>query len=162
MLFLSFFALISFIERIALNIGFTNSQTGSVVAAAMIVGLFGALLAGWLGTRIGRFIPLFFSYALTGVTLLLMTYGWPFLHFIISLDRLGRWLVTVTGLTTIGRAVAPFSGGVVVSYFGYHALGWVAFVGMICALAMIIPVGRYLDRNPTEMTQGKECAEHEN
>lgn len=186
---LSFFALVSFLERIALNNGITTAQTGSAVSTALFLGLFGALFAGWLGTRIGRLIPILFSYALVGTSLLLMTYSWSFLYFTIivvlnaiffkiaivftlgtaaSLDRQGRWLVTVNGLILIGMAIAPFTGGVIISFFGYHALRWIVFLGVISGLAMFIPVVRHLDRNsveinerdvsPTEMIQNKDCA----
>jgi DHA1 family inner membrane transport protein len=137
--------------------GMTEEQLGLVLSASTGGGLLAAVALIFLGTRLGRALPLgillVFGAALkltacltTDSTTYLVTmiawntvYAVAFMYFIATaaaLDASGRWSGPVLGVYLVGSSFAPLFGAWVGETFGFPALGWV-LAGF--SLALLVP-----------------------
>jgi hypothetical protein len=126
--------------------GMTEEQLGLVLSASTGGGLLAAIALIFLGTRLGRALPLGILLALgaalkltacltTDSTTYLVTmiawntvYAVAFMYFIATaaaLDASGRWSGPVLGVYLVGSSFAPLFGAWVGETFGFPALGWV-------------------------------------
>ncbi|WP_285251079.1 MFS transporter [Pseudarthrobacter sp. fls2-241-R2A-168] len=126
--------------------GMTEEQLGLVLSASTGGGLLAAIALIFLGTRLGRALPLGILLALgaalkltacltTDSTTYLVTmiawntvYAVAFMYFIATaaaLDASGRWSGPVLGVYLVGSSFAPMFGAWIGEAFGFPALGWV-------------------------------------
>ncbi|SEQ92007.1 MFS transporter [Arthrobacter sp. OV608] len=126
--------------------GMTEEQLGLVLSASTGGGLLAAIALIFLGTRLGRALPLGILLVLgaalkltacltTDSTTYLVTmiawntvYAVAFMYFIATaaaLDASGRWSGPVLGVYLVGSSFAPMFGAWIGEAFGFPALGWV-------------------------------------
>jgi predicted MFS family arabinose efflux permease len=151
---------LSFSERVATNLGISETDIGKLLALAYAAGLVGASLVALLGDRIPRIFPIFTGISLMGVASLVVyhtqsnllfsiflssfTFGFfiafPYLIGACArLDPNGYWAARASGANLLGVAFAPFMAGTIVSTASYQALGLLCFgLALIClALALV-------------------------
>lgn len=159
----------AFAERIGMRAGLSAEGVGSALAAATLLGLGGAGLASWLGTRSGRTGPVAagvlgvaastfaLGYVTTAAAYVGLVLWWSASFFFTlpylmgtaaALDREGRWIAAAAGLLTVGIALGPGIAGTLVARFGFPALSWLVAGSCAAGLALVLPVTFVLDRAP--------------
>jgi predicted MFS family arabinose efflux permease len=157
-----------FVERIGSASGLPLADISAVMILNGFLSLLGPLAAHRLGNRFGRrwpiaagmsvqvvtMIALVYSYDLTsfGASLILLSWSYvfaiPFFRAVMSsLDRTGRVAGASTAFVSVGAALGPGFGGVVLNAGGtYQSLGWIAAVLLVLTLVLVLPVARTADR----------------
>lgn len=157
----------TFTERIATAAGLSAEAAGRVLGGGTLLGIAGASLAIWLGTRRGRTAPISIgtcvgiaailivvnvptSSAFIGAAVVWIFFYWftqpYFFGALAALDRRGRWAASGGGTQIAGTAIGPAVGGLLVTSGSYTALGSLAAVIGLLGLAAIFPVVRFADR----------------
>jgi len=158
----------TFTERIAAAAGISAEGAGRVLGGGTLLGIAGASLAIWLGTRQGRTAPITLGTCVGIAAILILvnvpTTGaftgaavvWIFVYWfsqpyffgaLAALDNRGRWAASGGGTQIAGTAIGPAVGGLLVSTASYTALGGLAAVIGLLGLAAIFPVVRFADRH---------------
>ncbi len=151
--------------------GMTEEQLGLVLSASTAGGLLAAIALIFLGTRLGRALPLgillVFGSALkltacltTDPTIFLVTmiawntvYAVAFMFFIATaaaLDASGRWSGPVLGVYLVGSSFAPMFGAWVGEAFGFPVLGWVLAGFSLVLLVPAVLIARLSSRVEAE------------
>ncbi|MFJ9581027.1 MFS transporter [Streptomyces sp. NPDC101191] len=136
--------------------GLSEVALGAVFAVALGAGLAGVVVAGALGSRLGRAVPigagtaliagcvLLSSAAATPTTFATGEIAWNALYPVVlsyllglaaSLDPRGRWAVLVGSASSLGVACGPVTGSVLSEAAGYPGMGVT-----LCALLLLIAV----------------------
>ena len=157
----------AFGERTGLAVNLTPKEIGFYFACTMIASIIGSLFAGWLGTRVGRTLPLVACAILVGVccyfmanpgialvyvTCLLTFQAFQalFIPFLIgvgaALESSGRLAAAVVAVEIFSFGAGGAIGGMVVETFGLPALGWLAVLGGAVAAPLFLLICRPLDR----------------
>ena len=157
----------AFLERIAVLIGASAAQTGQVVAAAQVAGMFGGLLAAPLAARfklINTLVTVVLLHALAIVLaiasvsfyLLLLTAFIEALLFIIMaplmftlaayLDDKGRWAAAAGGVFILSTAIGPIVGALLIEKSGYTAISWLQLVVAVPAIVLFTVVNRTTEK----------------
>lgn len=160
-------ALWAFAERIGRRAGLEPTALGLVLGLASLAVLAAAALASWLGLRLGRVAPLVLGFGVLAgsavalgharspgvyvVAVLLLGPGFFFTQpFIMgamaALDPYGRVSAAAGGAMTVGAALGPGVGGLLVAAEGYASLGWLGATCGLVALALMGPVALHVDR----------------
>jgi predicted MFS family arabinose efflux permease len=160
-------AIWAFLERIGVRAGVGPTSMGLLLGTSTLVGLLGAGLAAWLGTRLGRRLPFvlgivaqalacwFVAHSTTPGPYVAATLGYALAFFFVQpylvgtaafLDPQGRVVAAYAGVVLIGAGVGPGLGGVLVEWHSYPALGWQLLVASAGAVAAILPLAATLDR----------------
>lgn len=160
-------ALWAFLERMGVRAGLSAASIGFVLGATTLVGLLGAGLAVWQGTRFGRRAPItagiacqaascwVVAHATTPGAYLAATLGYGLSFFFVQpylvgtaavMDPRGRIVAAYAGAGLVGAAIGPALGGALVQRFSYPALGWQLAVASAAAIALLLPVATQLDR----------------
>ncbi|MDQ0921934.1 DHA1 family inner membrane transport protein [Pseudarthrobacter sp. W1I19] len=147
--------------------GMTEEQLGLVLSASTGGGLLAAIALIFLGTRLGRALPLGILLALgaalkltacltTDSTTYLVTmiawntvYAVAFMYFIATaaaLDASGRWSGPVLGVYLVGSSFAPMFGAWIGESFGFPALGWVLAGFSLVLLVPAVLIARLSSR----------------
>jgi predicted MFS family arabinose efflux permease len=135
------------------------------MSVAGLTGLVGGVVAAWLRDRIGYKVPIAIGVGLntlaavglaftdnTNVYMALMwlwtaayTFAVPYLMgALAAMDDLGRWVVASDGVWTLGDALGPGIGGLLVERSGYAYLGGLAlFTGVACIIVMVEVMRRF-------------------
>lgn len=158
----------SFTERIGAHTGLPLVAIGRVLGLATVVGLAGAALAAWLGTRAGRSTPLLvgvlgfavstfaLGYVHTPTAYVVLLLGWSLSFFFAlpylmgtaaALDRRGGWTAAAAGIMTVGIGLGPAVGGTLLAVGGFAGLSWLVGGSCLAGLALVIPVTLILDRH---------------
>lgn len=149
-----------YIERIATAIGMTPAAYGRAFALGTVCALAGPLVAGWLGTRVGRLAPLLVGGLLVGgggwlathadspvgliagltVSSAAFLFGMPYLLGLAAeVDPSGRVAGASRGFNNAGSALAPILGGLVLSATGaYSSIGWTSLAAAFLALGLVV------------------------
>ena len=153
-------AMWAFTERIGLGVGLSRGSVGTVLAVTMVFGLVGAALAGWLGTRRGRALPL--ALGLTGLGVATVFLGsaqvwtvyaamlllWTFTFLFVmpylmgtaaALDKEGRWAAATIGFWSVGSALGPASAGTLIALLSYAAVGRLVGACALVCLLLLLP-----------------------
>lgn len=154
--------------------GMTEEQLGLVLSASTAGGLVAAIALIFIGTRLGRALPLGILLALgatlkltacltTEPTVYLITmiawntvYAIAFMYFIATaaaLDASGRWSGPVLGVYLVGSSFAPLFGAWVGEAYGFAALGWVLAAISLVLLVPAVLIARLSSRVEAENTQ---------
>ena len=157
----------AFGERMGLAINLTPQKIGFYFACTMIASIVGSLFAGWLGTRCGRTLPFVVCTILVVICCYFMAnpgiaivyvicllsfqaFQAVFIPFLIgtgaALESSGRLSAAVVAVEIFSFGAGGFAGGMVVETFGLAAIGWLAVLGGIVAIPLLIAVCRPLDR----------------
>lgn len=153
----------AFITPVAEDAGLCAEALGNTLSVTTVLGLSGAALAMWLGTRYGRMLPLIVGIALNvGASLGLLLVREPvfFVAFnllwviaflfvtpyilgaLAALDDLGRWTAAGSGFYTLGDVFAPWTGGALLGRGGFGVLALLVLGTGTIALALLLPVLR--------------------
>jgi hypothetical protein len=151
--------------------GMTEEQLGLVLSASTGGGLLAAIALIFLGTRMGRALPLGILLVLGGAlkltaclttdsaTYLVTMIAWntiyavAFMYFIATaaaLDASGRWSGPVLGVYLVGSSLAPMFGAWVGEAFGFPALGWVLAGFSLVLLVPAVLIARLSSRVEAE------------
>lgn len=160
-------ALWAFIERMGVRAGVSGAWIGIVLGATTVVGLLGAGVAAWQGTRFGRRLPItagivaqagscwLLAHATAPGVYVAATLGYGLSFFFVQpyllgtaavLDPRGRVVAAYAGAALVGAAIGPAIGGALVERFSYPALGWQLAVASAAVVALLLPVVAPLDR----------------
>jgi predicted MFS family arabinose efflux permease len=157
----------AYIERIGNAAGIKPEFIGFSLGVANLMGFVGASLVAWLGTRMGRLVPLVVATLLQLACLVVlmgnlspMTYlvglgvlalAWnianPFqLGVLAGIDPSGRALALATTVTGAGLALGPAMAAVAIGVGGYSAVLWSGGALAVLSLALVLPPERAVAR----------------
>ena len=157
----------AFGERLGLAVNLTPQEIGFYFACTMIASIVGSLFAGWLGTRYGRTLPFVVCTILVAICCYFMAnpgialvyvlcllsfqvFQTLFIPFLIgtgaALESSGRLSAAVVAVEIFSFGAGGVVGGMVVETFGLAAVGWLAALGGIVAIPLLIMVCLPLDR----------------
>ncbi len=156
-----------FTEQIGENIGLSLDRIALLTAVGSALAAFGGVAAAWCGTRFGRLAPLTIGLVLqaTGSVAVchassslgfLLTYAWYLgmwyfcyayiLAVAAAADSPGR-LAVFTGVGyPVSSALGGLSAGFLVESYSVHSIGWLAVGGCSLALALLVPLCRWIER----------------
>lgn len=143
-----------YMERIGVSQGLSVENVASWLAAGSFAAIAGALMVTWLGTRLGRTLPVSFGSMALAACLLLLIYA-SNVFVIVVLVFMWAWVVTLSYLTgamalldplgrvasigvamqSSGLMVGPALSAMIISGDQYIKVGW---VGIICALVCVV------------------------
>ena len=147
----------SFLERLGLERGFAAASVTGVLIALGFVNLIPAPLAAFLETRVPARAVLIVGPALQALIIVTLTCGSGFAAYAVPamflagvmifthtfafgvlsrIDRSARALAGTPAMLMIGAMIGPILGGVLVQGVGYQALGAVAVVLALSAIAL--------------------------
>jgi predicted MFS family arabinose efflux permease len=164
-------ALWGFLERAGIQIGLSASIVASVLSASTLAMIAGSLFAGWLGTRIGRALPMLVAAILCGIAALaamtaqslvvyasaVMLYGAAYLFlgpYIIvgmssALDPSGRLAPASGGVMWLSYSIGIGGGGLIADTISLGAIGWLAFFGCIVSGVLFLLNARHVEGKST-------------
>jgi MFS family permease len=149
-------------------VGLDLTDIGKVTALANFSGLLGSVVAAWLGTRRGRTAPLAFGVAATacaqwflvnatsGVIYAVAQVGWGLAYYFTlpyimglaaSLDRQGRWTVSVGAMLVLGAAIGPLVAGSAIESWGSRGFAWSLMACTAVSFASFTLVSVRIDRH---------------
>ena len=130
----------------------TEATVGAVFAVALGAGLLGVTVAGAVGPRLGRAVPVGGGTALIAGCIVLSAsasdlvsfaggeIAWNLLYPVVlsyviglaaCLDPRGRWAVLVGSASSLGTAAGPLTGSVLSSQAGFPVMGTVLALGLL-------------------------------
>lgn len=163
-----------YVERIGSDIGIDGDSIGTMLSMATISMMVGAGVAGFLGAKYGRTLPILVGFlgsasacfflinpgSETQFLLSLLMWGLFYLfvypYFIgtpAALDPTGKLAAAVGGMCVLSYSLGATIGGYIAEQYGYAAVGWVGGTCCILSLFMVLPVCRNLDRQANANAQ---------
>ena len=154
-------------ERIGLKAGFDLKAVGMILGIATIAGIAGSGAAAWMGIRWGRRLPLFFGIGASTVAMVMITAIYEPVSFTVNqvlwgvayafmtpymmglaatLDSLGRWTATASGVMMGASALGPIMGGTLINW----GLALASGLSGILTFLLLLPVLRYVDERITK------------
>ncbi len=161
----------TFLAELGRRSGMDDRLYGDSMAVITLVSLSGSFLAIWIGDRFGSKWPIVLGLSLNITAGAAVCYGTRPIHFVIlniiwfgsylfvvpyllglmaRLDNLGRWVVAVDAMWSLGDAVGPPVAGIVVERSGFKLLS--AFplcTGVICIMLLVKALRRFGDNQKT-------------
>ena len=156
-----------FTEQIGEHIGLSMDRISVLTAIGSALASLGGVVAAWLGIRFGRLAPLTVGLLLQGLGSVavchahsqygfLLTYAWYLglwyfcyayiLSVAAAVDPPGR-LAVLTGMGyPVSSALGGLSAGFLVESYSLRSIGWLAVAGCAIAVALIVPLCRWLER----------------
>ncbi|WP_217251985.1 MFS transporter [Streptomyces sp. AC602_WCS936] len=149
--------------------GLGDAALGVVFAVALGAGLVGVLVAGALGPRLGRAMPIGAGTVVIAVCIALTAsatspaafatgeIAWNTLYPVVlsyliglaaSLDARGRWAVLVGSASSLGTAAGPLAGSVLSAQAGYAGMGLVLAAGLLLVAAPMTAVALHTGGRP--------------
>ena len=146
-----------FTGEIGASLGLIGGDAEAIQGIALFAGIFGALLASFLGTRMGRRVPIIVGIMVLGLMYFLILnaptapvyitaqivglfiYGFtiPYLFGVCSeLDSSGQIMATASGMQMLGIAIAPWISGIIISGAGRSAVSYLVIA--TCALTLVL------------------------
>jgi MFS family permease len=142
----------------------TEATVGAVFAVALGAGLLGVTVAGAVGPRFGRAVPVGGGTAVIAVCIVLSAsasdlgsfaggeIAWNLFYPVVlsyviglaaCLDPRGRWAVLVGSASSLGTAAGPLTGSVLSSQAGFPVMGIVLALGLlVIAVPMTVVASR--------------------
>ena len=157
----SMMAYYAFLERLAVQIGASPVETGRIVAAALIAGIFGGLLAAPVAGRFGLVaglcaVSLLHAVAITlavwtdsVIVLGMMAFVEAVLFIIMiplmltlaaGVDDKGRWAAIAGGVFVLSTALGPVFGALLIEKTGYDAIAWIQWPAVVLAVIIFARV----------------------
>ncbi|MFC7884315.1 MFS transporter [Streptomyces sp. NPDC057376] len=149
--------------------GLGDAALGVVFAVALGAGLVGVLVAGALGPRLGRAMPIGAGTVVIAVCIALTAsatspaafatgeIAWNTLYPVVlsyliglaaSLDARGRWAVLVGSASSLGTAAGPLAGSVLSAQAGYAGMGLVLAAGLLLVATPMTAVALHTGGRP--------------
>ncbi|MET9159392.1 MFS transporter [Streptomyces parvulus] len=149
--------------------GLGDATLGLVFAVALGAGLMGVLVAGALGPRLGRAMPVGAGTALIAGCIVVSAsattptafatgeIAWNTLYPVVlsyliglaaSLDARGRWAVLVGSASSLGTAAGPLAGSVLSAQAGYAGMGLVLAGGLLLVAVPMTAVALHTGGRP--------------
>ncbi|MFE1012663.1 MFS transporter [Streptomyces sp. NPDC058794] len=149
--------------------GLGDAALGAVFAVALGAGLVGVLVAGALGPRLGRAMPIGAGTLVIAACIALTAsatspaafatgeIAWNTLYPVVlsyliglaaSLDARGRWAVLVGSASSLGAAAGPLAGSVLSAQAGYAGMGLVLAVGLLLVAVPMTAVALHTGGRP--------------
>ncbi|MEU9635539.1 MFS transporter [Streptomyces tendae] len=149
--------------------GLGDAALGAVFAVALGAGLVGVLVAGALGPRLGRAMPVgagtvliagciaVSASATTPTAFATGEIAWNTVYPVVlsyliglaaSLDARGRWAVLVGSASSLGTAAGPLAGSVLSAQAGYAGMGLVLAAGLLLVAAPLTAVALHTAGRP--------------
>ncbi|MEV5017341.1 MFS transporter [Streptomyces sp. NPDC053780] len=149
--------------------GLGDAALGLVFAVALGAGLMGVLVAGALGPRLGRAMPVGAGTALIAGCIVVSAsattptafatgeIAWNTLYPVVlsyliglaaSLDARGRWAVLVGSASSLGTAAGPLAGSVLSAQAGYAGMGLVLAGGLLLVAVPMTAVALHTGGRP--------------
>ncbi|MBM7048412.1 MFS transporter [Rhizobium lusitanum] len=154
----------TFASAAATNAGLNDADTGKVLSVATIMGIVGALIASFIGSRVERKAMLIAGYAILAVSLIVLAthptatgysiavfafkFAWTFvlpliLAVVAKSDGTGRLVASLTLVIGLGLAVGPLIAGVMLDTgWGLGSVFVAATVACLISLAFLFHVER--------------------
>jgi DHA1 family inner membrane transport protein len=157
----------AFTERIGSAIGLGTERIGWWISLANLAGLASAALATWMGTRVGRTVPIALAITLSGsaqwtlvnasseTVYVVAQTAWALAFFFwapfvmgstAELDRGGRWTVVAGAVTMLGVATGPWIAGQTLERWQNDGLSALLVGCAVTGLLLLLPVMIKLDR----------------
>ena len=148
-----------FTGEVGMSVGLDETQAQTIQGVALLAGIIGATIAGFLGTRFGRRLPIILGLSILAVMYFailsansawiysaaqiaaLLFYGFsiPYLFGISSeLDSSGQIMATATGMQMLGLAIGPWVAGILMSGPGLTAVGIAVVLSVIATLLLAL------------------------
>lgn len=155
-----------YIERVGDDAGLSSTSIGDYLAIGLLIGLLGAIMAAYIGGRIGTLKPIALGVIvqvaaviaiLIGVNhttylvaVVLFSFGWNFIlpfqmAAVSNVDLAGRFVVTILAFQAFGEAVGAALGGEISEYAGYSLMMWVALVFLVCSLFFYLVIPKLMN-----------------
>jgi len=155
----------SFLDRIAVAAGHDRKFAGLVVALSFVGAAAGSAIAGFLGIRLGRLLPMtisilaslvaaalfYISEDRTGLLLAAFVYGaaWnlgaPYrMALVAEADISGRFVTMIPGMQAIGSVIGPGLAGLLVIEGSFALVYMLASAAWLLALALFFAANRFL------------------
>lgn len=159
----------AFMERIGTVAQFTQESIGGALAVAVLIGGAGALAAAFIGSRLGRTMPIAASLVLQLLACFLFatrsdwysyvaaiaifSFAWnlclPFLMgAIATADASGRFMVLIPAAQAGGYAVGPLLVALFLMGDRYTVAAWISMSVFVLCAALVLPLLRRLARQP--------------
>jgi MFS family permease len=160
-----------FTEQIGEHIGLSMDRISVLTAIGSALASMGGIVASWLGTRFGRIAPLTIGLLLQGLGSVavchadsqygfLLTYTWYLglwyfcyayiLSVAAAVDPPGRLAVLAGMGYPVSSALGGLSAGFLVESYSLRSIGWLAVAGCAIALALLVPLCRWLESRPSD------------
>ena len=160
---ISMMAYYAFLERLAVQVGASAAETGRIVAAAVVAGIIGGLLAAPVARGLGLVAGLCAVSILHAATITLAVWTDSVLMlgavaffeavlFIImaplmltlaaGIDTKGRWAAIAGGVFVISTAIGPVVGAFLIEETGYDAIAWIQWPAVLLAVGIFAWVNR--------------------
>ena len=157
----------AFLERIGLAIGIPLDEIGLYLGVTLLLSVSGSFLAGWLGSRFGRTLPLTggclaIAVASIGVgyaqgpesyvaAILAFQFAVSFtLPYLVGtaavLDRVGSVAIAAYSIQVFSFGVGTALGGLVAHAYATQTVGWVGVFGCSVGALIFVPVCREINR----------------
>jgi MFS family permease len=148
--------------------GVPEELVGAILSSTVLMGLAGGALAVWLGTRVGRLMPIvvgslvsvagrwLFIHSSTAEMVFLAGLLWglgfyfvtPYqIGLLAALDRTGRLAVAAGAAGNFGYAVGPAVAGRLLQSFEADAFLYVVVGGTAISLVLLLPLAIRVDRD---------------
>ncbi|MFC9464723.1 MFS transporter [Streptomyces coelicoflavus] len=149
--------------------GLGDAALGAVFAVALGAGLVGVLVAGALGPRLGRAMPVGAGTVLIAACIAVSAaattpaafatgeIAWNTVYPVVlsyliglaaSLDPRGRWAVLVGSASSLGTSAGPLTGSVLSAQAGYPVMGLVLGAGLLLLAAPMTAVALHTGGRP--------------
>ncbi len=160
-------ALWTYLVRIGLGTGAGMEAIGNTLSTALLFGLLGTIIIGWMGVRFGRAIPLigslvglcvvalFMAHVSDAATFIKITYFFYFVFIftvtyssglLAAIDPTGAVVSAAPGARSMGNVVGPIVASFAVLPGHYTYLGWTAFVFYAISMLLFLPLAlKYRD-----------------
>lgn len=160
---ISMMAYYAFLERLAVQVGASAAETGRIVAAAVVAGIIGGLLAAPVARRLGLVTGLCTVSLLHAATITLAVWTdsvivlgavafFEAVLFIImvplmltlaaGIDARGRWAAIAGGVFVLSTAIGPVIGAFLIEGTGYDAIAWIQWPAVLLAVGIFAWVNR--------------------
>ncbi len=161
-------ALWNFGYYLPVEAGVPEELVGAILGITVLVGLGGGAFAAWLGTRIGRLLPIvagslmsvagrwLWIQSSTAEMVFLAGLLWGIGYYFVTpyqvgplaaIDRTGRLAVAAGAATNIGFALGPGIAGRVLQSFEPEAFLYVVVGGTAASLVLLLPLAIQVDRS---------------
>lgn len=157
----------TFVERSGVRVGMDADTIGTLVGLSTLAGIAGSLAVSWVGSRLGRTLPLLIGLSLGGVACYFIASGisvflyglaclaywvsymfmYPYLVGIAAaLDNRGRCSAAAAGTLMLSFSMGPLVASYLVSAYSFQVLAWFGLITCVAAALLLVPLTLSLDR----------------
>lgn len=160
-------AVFTYMDKLGEKTGLTGDDRGSIYLLSFTLELLGGGLAAWLGSRYGKFKPLFFGLGLNitsaamfavvedPVYYIYLLFLWNFSYAfsmpyitgtLSALDKEGRWAVAGDAFWNFSSTPGPIFATLIITHFGYNPLALWVFTSGAVGITLFCYTARKADK----------------